>query len=163
MTLLVLGLVLFLGVHSVRVVPDRWRVYYHRPPWRRAVEGCLLAVVAGWAGLGSVGSRPGPSRPCAVVDTAGGHAASGLAAGAVGVCAVGGSLCAAQPHLMWAVLSVRAVRQRDDAAALAPGPHRHSSLRATVITGVLGVAAWAGFAVWGHSAWIGVSLLGCEV
>lgn len=31
------------------------------------------------------------------------------------------------------------------------------SLRATAITGVLGVVAWAGFAVWGHSAWIGVS------
>ena len=192
MTLLVLGLVLFLGVHSVRVVADRWRsatiARLGEGPWKGVyslVSLAGLALVVWGYGL----ARQDPvllwTPPVAMR-----HLASLLVLLAFVLLAAAyvprnhiknrlrhpmvlGVKLWALAHLLsngnladvvlfgsflvWAVLSFRAARQRDDAAALAPGPHRHSSLRATAITGVLGVVAWAGFAVWGHSAWIGVS------
>lgn len=192
MTLLVLGLVLFLGVHSVRVVADRWRsstiARLGEGPWKGVyslVSLAGLALVVWGYGL----ARQDPvllwTPPVAMQ-----HLASLLVLLAFVLLAAAyvprnhiknrlrhpmvlGVKLWALAHLLsngnladvvlfgsflvWAVLSFRAARQRDDAAALASGPHRHSSLRATAITGVLGVAAWAGFAVWGHSAWIGVS------
>lgn len=192
MTLLVLGLVLFLGVHSVRVVADRWRsatiARLGEGPWKGVyslVSLAGLALVVWGYGL----ARQDPvllwTPPVAMR-----HLASLLVLLAFVLLAAAyvprnhiknrlrhpmvlGVKLWALAHLLsngnladvvlfgsflvWAVLSFRAARQRDDAAALAPGPLRHSSLRATAVTGVLGVGAWAGFAVWGHSAWIGVS------
>lgn len=192
MTLLVLGLVLFLGVHSVRVVADRWRsatiARFGEGPWKGVyslVSLAGLALVVWGYGL----ARQDPvllwTPPVAMR-----HLASLLVLLAFVLLAAAyvprnhiknrlrhpmvlGVKLWALAHLLsngnladvvlfgsflvWAVLSFRAARQRDDAAALAPGPHRRSSLRATAVTGALGVAAWVGFAVWGHSAWIGVS------
>lgn len=192
MTLLVLGLVLFLGVHSVRVVADRWRsatiARLGEGPWKGVYSLVSLA------GLALVVCGYGLARQDPVLlwtpPVAMRHLASLLVLLAFVLLAAAyvprnhiknrlrhpmvlGVKLWALAHLLsngnladvvlfgsflvWAVLSFRAARQRDDAAALAPGPHRHSSPRATAITGALGVAAWAGFAVWGHSAWIGVS------
>ena len=55
--------------------------------------------------------------------------------------------------LVWAVLSYRAARQRDRAAGT-----RYSAgqLSATLATVAVGAAAWVGFAMWAHAAWIGV-------
>ena len=55
--------------------------------------------------------------------------------------------------LVWAILCFRSSRQRDRAAGLvrAPGSPAMSSL-----TILVGAAAWAGFAFWGHLALIGV-------
>jgi uncharacterized membrane protein len=55
--------------------------------------------------------------------------------------------------LIWAVLCFRAARQRDRAGAPAPAV---GELGMTVLTVIIGGAAWAGFAFWAHAAWIGV-------
>ncbi len=59
--------------------------------------------------------------------------------------------------LVWAALSFRAARQRDRAAGTVYPPGR---VAMTALTMVLGAAAWAGFALWAHAAWIGVRPLG---
>lgn len=55
--------------------------------------------------------------------------------------------------LVWSVLSFRAARARDRAAATVYPAGR---LPATAITVVVGAAAWAVFALWVHAAWLGV-------
>ena len=195
MTLLVLGLVLFLGVHSVRMVASSWRC----ATIARHGEGAWKGVYSllSLAGLALVAWGYGLARQEPVVlwtpPVATRHAASLLMLLAfvllvaayvprnrikirLGHPMVLGVKLWALAHLLsngnladvvlfgsflvWAVLSFRAARQRDDEAVLTPGPSRRSSLRATLITVVLGAVAWAGFAFWGHSAWIGVSPLG---
>ena len=59
--------------------------------------------------------------------------------------------------LLWAVLSFRAARARDRAAGTA---YAAGHLAKTLLTIVLGAAAWAGFAFWAHAAWIGVRQFG---
>ena len=56
--------------------------------------------------------------------------------------------------LLWAVLDFRAARQRDrnQGAVFAPG-----RAAPTVLTVVLGAAAWVAFAFWLHALWIGVA------
>ena len=59
--------------------------------------------------------------------------------------------------LVWAALSFRAARQRDRAVgAVYPA----GSAVMTGVTVVLALAAWAGFALWAHAAWIGVRPFG---
>ena len=59
--------------------------------------------------------------------------------------------------LIWAVMSFRAARQRDRAQ---PDNEVAHTAAATVITVVVGLGAWAGFAFWAHQAWIGVRPFG---
>ena len=56
--------------------------------------------------------------------------------------------------LVWAVLVFRAARRRSEPA---PAPGTAAGTAATV---VVGLAAWAAFAFWGHAALIGVRPLG---
>ena len=59
--------------------------------------------------------------------------------------------------LAWAVLSFIAARKRDRAGNVVYAPGR---LVPTLITVAVGLAAWAGFAMWAHTAWIGVRPFG---
>jgi uncharacterized membrane protein len=59
--------------------------------------------------------------------------------------------------LVWAALSFRAARQRDRLAHTVYAPGRAMP---TVIAVAVGLAAWAGFALWAHTAWIGVRPFG---
>jgi uncharacterized membrane protein len=59
--------------------------------------------------------------------------------------------------LVWAVLDFRAARQRDRVGQVVYAPGR---LGPTVVTVVVGVLLWAGFAFWAHGAWIGVRPFG---
>jgi uncharacterized membrane protein len=58
--------------------------------------------------------------------------------------------------LVWAALSFRAARARDRAMGKV---YPEGRMAMTVLTVVLGTAAWAGFAMWLHRAWLGVSPL----
>lgn len=59
--------------------------------------------------------------------------------------------------LVWAVLCFRAARKRDRAANTV---YPAGNLPATVATLVLGLVAWAGFAMWAHGVLIGVRPFG---
>ena len=59
--------------------------------------------------------------------------------------------------LLWAVLSFRAARARDRAAGTV---YPRGIVAMTLLTVVVGAAAWAGFAFWAHAAWIGVRPFG---
>jgi uncharacterized membrane protein len=59
--------------------------------------------------------------------------------------------------LVWAVLSFRAARQRDRANQTVYAPGRTGP---TVVTAVVGLLAWAGFAFWAHGALFGVRPFG---
>ena len=59
--------------------------------------------------------------------------------------------------LLWAVLSFRAARARDRAAGTV---YPAGSVAQTLLTVVIGAAAWAAFAFWAHGAWIGVRPFG---
>jgi uncharacterized membrane protein len=59
--------------------------------------------------------------------------------------------------LVWAVLSFRAAKARDRVAGTTYPP---GALVRTLITIVVGTAAWIAFAVWAHAAWIGVRPFG---
>ena len=59
--------------------------------------------------------------------------------------------------LLWGVLCFRAARQRDRAGRV---EYAAGNLPATLVTIVLGVAAWAGFAFWGHGYLIGIRPFG---
>ena len=59
--------------------------------------------------------------------------------------------------LVWAALSFRAARARDRATGTV---YASGTLAMTLLTVVVGTAAWAGFALWLHRAWLGVAPLG---
>jgi len=59
--------------------------------------------------------------------------------------------------LLWAVLSFRAARARDRAAGTV---YPAGTAGGTAVTVAVGLAAWAGFAFWGHAVLIGVRPLG---
>ena len=61
--------------------------------------------------------------------------------------------------LLWAILSFRAARLRD-AAAVVKAEITHSPASRTILTLVLGVVAWAAFAIWAHGPLIGVRPFG---
>ncbi len=192
MAWLVLGLVLFLGAHSVRIVAEGWRTQMLRRigelPWKGlmallSVAGFVLIVWGyGQARLETVALWT-PPRGMA-------HAASLLVLVAfillVAAYVPGNSIKSRLRHpmvlsvkvwalahllsngnladvvlfgsfLVWAVLDFRAARQRDRAQMLRAAPGR---LVPTLITVVVGIAAWAGFAFWAHARWIGVSPFG---
>lgn len=192
MWFLILGLVLFLGVHSVRIVADDWRTQtlarLGEGPWKG-----LYSLVSA-LGLGLIIWGYGLARQQPVVlwvpPIGMRHAASLLTLVAFILLAAAyvprNGIKARLHHpmvlsvkvwalahllsngnladvllfggfLVWAVLSFRAARQRDRAqnAVYAPG-----TAVGTAITVVVGAAAWAGFAFWGHAWLIGVAPMG---
>jgi uncharacterized membrane protein len=59
--------------------------------------------------------------------------------------------------LAWSALSFRAARARDRDAGTVYPPGRRVP---TLVTVIVGLAAWAFFAFWAHGAWIGVKPFG---
>lgn len=193
MTYLVLGLVLFLGVHSVRVVADGWRtrqLQVHGEALYKAVYSLLsvAGLVLTVYGFGVVRETPVLlwSVPIALR-----HAASLLlvvafvllAAAYVPGNAIGqrlrhpmvlGVKTWALAHvlstgrletavlfgsfLLWAVLNFAAARRRDRQAVPPPVPAASSA--ATVLTVVVGIGAYAVFAVLLHGLLIGIRPFG---
>ena len=192
MTILILGLVIFLGLHSVRVFAEGWRNGVRTRLGENAWKGLYsLASILGLAlivwGFGLARQQPvllwSPplwTRHLAALLTL---AAFVMLAAAY----VPGNAIKARLHhpmilgvktwalahllangrlagvllfgsfLVWAVLSFRAARQRDRAGHITYPPGRTGP---TLVTVVVGLAAWAGFAFWAHAAWIGVRPFG---
>ncbi len=192
MTLLILGLVLFLGVHSVRIVGEGWRT----ATIARVGEGAWKGVVSllSLAGLMLIVWGYGEARQAPQVLWASPiwvrHLASLLTLVAFVLLAaayVPGNHLKARLHhpmvlavkvwalshlianntladlvlfgafLVWSVLDFRAARARDRAAGTVyPGGHAAR----TALTVVIGVVAWAAFAMWAHRALFGVAPFG---
>ena len=192
MALMLVGLLIFLGVHSVRVFANGWRARtiarIGEGPWKGAYSLLSLAgfVMIVW-GFGLARQQPVLLwQPPSGMR----HLAALLVLLAfIGVAAayVPGNMIRARLHhpmvlgvktwavahllangtladvllfgsfLLWAVLSFIAARRRDrvDNTVYRPG-----TLAPTVVTLLVGAAAWAGFAFWLHAAWIGVRPFG---
>lgn len=189
---LVLGLVLFLGVHSTRIVGEGFRSAQIA---RLGVNGWKalysLASIAGFVlivwGYGQARQQPVVlwATPAAMRHLA---ALLTLPAFVLLVAAyVPGNRIKSRLHhpmvlgvklwalahllanntladlllfggfLVWAVLSFRAARARDRAAGTVYPAGRTAP---TLVTLVVGVAVWVGFAFWAHEAWIGVRPFG---
>ena len=192
MSLLVLGLVLFLGVHSVRIVADGWRRHtisrIGLGAWKAAYSLIAIAgfvlIVFGWAA-----ARTAPQvlwiaplwmkhaaslfTLVAFVLLAAAYVPGNAIKAAVGHPMVASVKLWAFVHLLvngtvagvllfgsflaWAVIDYVASRRRDRREGLV---RVRGSLGATAATVVIGVAAWAAFAFWGHAALIGIAPLG---
>lgn len=169
MWLLVLGLVLFLGVHSVRIVADGWRTQMlarmGEMPWKglySLVSAVGLALIV-W-GYGQARQQP---VVLWVPPIGMRHAAALLTLVAFVLLAATyvprNAIKARLHHPMvlgvkvWAVLSFRAARQRDRAQGTV---YAAGSAAGTAAAVVVGLVAWAGFAFWGHAWLIGVAPLG---
>ena len=192
MTLLILGLVLFLGVHSTRIVAEGWRGRFIAQRGEMAWKG--LYAVLSIAGFALIVWGYGQARLQPVVlwgsPTWTRHLAALLTVPAlillVAAYVPGNAIKARLKHpmvlgvkvwafahllanntladlllfggfLVWAVFSFRAARGRDRAQGIVYAPGRALP---TVIAVVGGLAAWAFFAFWAHSAWIGVKPFG---
>jgi len=192
MSLLILGLVLFLGVHSVRIFADGWRsrviaargenvwkgiytllslagfvlivwgycqarqqpvVLWGSPNWTRHAAALLtliafLMLFAAYVPGNAIKARLKHPMVLAVKVWAIAHL---LANNTLADLLLFGGF------LVWAVFDFRSARQRDRAAGTVYPPGRALP---TVITLVVGLAAYAGFAFWAHTAWIGVPPFG---
>jgi uncharacterized membrane protein len=192
MTWLVLGLILFLGMHSVRIVADSWRsarvaalglnswkaiysvvsvigfvlivwgygaaraapvVLYAPPVWTRHVAALLtipafILLIAAYVPGTRIKRAVGHPMVAAVKLWALAHL---LANGTLADLVLFGAF------LAWAVANYISARRRDRAAGVVyvAGP-----LMRDVAAVVIGLAAWAVFAVWLHGAWIGVRPFG---
>ena len=192
MTLLILGLVLFLGVHSTRIVAEGWRGRFIAQRGEMAWKG--LYAVLSIVGFALIVWGYGQARLQPVVlwasPTWTRHLAALLTVPAliflVAAYVPGNAIKARLRHpmvlgvkvwalahllanntladlllfggfLVWAVFSFRAARGRDRAQGIVYAPGRALP---TVITVVVGLAAWAFFAFWAHAAWIGVKPFG---
>ena len=192
MTLLILGLILFLGVHSVRIFADGWRSAQIAQRGEGAWKG--LYSVASLVGFVLIVYGYGQARTEPVVlwtpQLWARHLAAllmllsfillaaayvprnGLKAAvhhpmvlAVKVWALThllanhtlADLLLFGSFLVWAVLDFRAARQRDRAANTV---YPRGTVAGTLITVVVGVAAWAVFAFWAHAWLFGVSPMG---
>ncbi len=192
MAWLILGLVVFLGVHSVRIVADGWRANtinrVGEGPWKGAYT--LLSLL----GFALIVWGFGQARQAPVVvwqsPTGMRHASAlltliafvflaaayvprnaikaklhhplvlGVKVWALAHLLANGRLAGMVlfgAFLVWAVLLFRSARQRDRAN---PPQPVHATAAATVLTVLLGGAAWAAFAFWGHLKLIGISPLG---
>jgi uncharacterized membrane protein len=189
MLYLVLGLVIFLGIHSVRIVADDWRNLTRDRigalPWKGLYS---LVSIAGFAlivwGFGQTRADPVVlwTPPLAMRHVAGlltlvsfillvaayiprnafkvrlrHPMILGVKVWALAHLLANGRLSHVVlfgAFLIWAILDFRSCRQRDQGAA--PVAVRSATL-ATVLTLVIGVAAWVGFAFWGHQHLIGVA------
>lgn len=188
MTLLVLGLLLFLGVHSVRIVADPWRTATLARVGDKTWKGVYtLLAIAGFGLIvwGYSLARQSPVALWAPMPWAR-HLASLLTLLAFILLAAAyvprngfkarlhhpmllsvklwafahllanhtlADLLLFGGFLLWAVLAFRAARKRDAAAATV---YPAGTAVGTVATVVVGAAAWAGFALWAHAAWLGI-------
>ncbi len=192
MVWLILGLVLFLGAHSVRVFAEGWRTTTRARLGENAYKGLYSVVSVLGFGLIIWGFGQARQQPVLLWVPPVGmrHLASLLTLLAFVMLAgayVPGNAIKAKLHhpmvlgvktwalahllangmlahvvlfgafLLWAVLNFRAARQRDRAGQVVYPAGRAVP---TVITVVLGVLLWAGFAFWAHGAWIGVRPFG---
>ena len=188
MNILVFGLVIFLGVHSVRIVAEGWRTQTRARMGEMPFKGVYSVLsIVGFAliiwGFGQARQQPVQlwSPPTAMR-----HAASLLTLvsfillaaayvpgngikGRVHHPMVLGVKVWALAHLLangnvahvvlfgaflvWAVLNFGAARRRDRAAGTI---YPAGTSTGTVITLVVGVAAWAATAFWLHGLVIGV-------
>jgi uncharacterized membrane protein len=189
---LVLGLVLFLGSHSVRIFADGWRQQTIARLGEQAWKGTYALVsLAGFAllvwGFGQARLTPEPLwfPPLPMRHIAGLLTLMALIF-LVAAYVPGNAIKARLHHpmvlsvkvwalahllangrladvvlfgafLLWAIADFRSLRQRDRAAGTT---YPAGKAVPTVITVVVGLAAWAGFAFWGHAWLIGVSPLG---
>ncbi len=189
MSLLILGLVLFLGVHSVRIVAEGWRTSVRARLGDGAWKGLYSVLsIAGFVllciGYGAARAQPVMLWPSPAWTR---HLAALLTLPAfvmlVAAYVPGNAIKARLKHpmllgvktwalahliangnladlllfggfLVWAVLCFRAARRRDAAAPVATPPGRAIPTLVTVLVGLL---AYAAFAMWGHAALIGVS------
>jgi uncharacterized membrane protein len=192
MTLLLLGLILFLGVHSTRIVADSWRTAMlarlGEGGWKGAyalasAAGLTLIVIGyGQARLAPVDlwmpplwTRHAASAlvlPAFVLLTAAYVPGNSIKA-RLGHPMVLGTKVWALAHLLangrladvflfgglllWAVLAFRSARARDRAAGLVRPAGRTAP---TVITLVVGLVAWAAFAMFLHLPLMGVRPFG---
>jgi uncharacterized membrane protein len=186
MPVLIAGLLLFLGVHSLRIVAEDWRSTqierFGAPAWKLGYTALSLlgfALIV-W-GFGLARQQPQPLWPMPprgmnhlaallnllafVLLTAAYVPRNHLKARlrhpmilGVKVWALAhllanntlADLLLFGGFLVWAVLCFRAARRRDGPA---PAAGRAPN---TVLTVLIGSAAWAAFAFWGHAALIGV-------
>ena len=188
MGMLVLGLVLFLGLHSTRIFAEDWRsrtinkvgektwkgvysllsvvgfalivwgfgvareepVFVWAPPVGMRHLASLLTMVAfillaaAYVPANAIKARLHHPMLLSVKVWALSHF---LANGNLAHVVLFGSF------LVWAVLCFRAARQRDRVAKTV---YTAGKLPASLLTIVVGVAAWAGFAFWGHGVLIGI-------
>jgi len=192
MLYLILGLVLFLGVHSVRIVADDWRTRtiarIGAGPWKGlysllSLLGFLLIV---W-GFGQ--ARMAPLQlwsPLAgmrllvwlltlvafvllvAAYVPGNHFKAwvhhpmvlAVQVWALAHLLVNGNLAHVVlfgAFLVWGVADFSSARQRDRAGAVRYAPGRWVP---TLVTLVVGVLAWAVFAMWLHGWWIGIRVMG---
>ena len=192
MIVLILGLVVFLGAHSVRIVADDFRTRqiarFGERTWKGAYSVVSLvgfALIVWGYGLAraepvAVWDPPTWTRHLAALLTIPAFILFAAAKGpvtrikaAVGHPMVAGVKVWAVAHLIsngtladvllfggflaWAVADYASARRRDRVAGrrYAAGPIRHD-----VVAVVVGLAAWAVFALWLHAWLIGVRPLG---
>lgn len=191
MAVLLLGLVLFLGVHSTRIAAEGWRAATIARIGEKKWKGAYTLVsLAGFAllvwGYGLSRQNPivlwspprGMNHLAAllmvvsfVLLVAAYVPRNGIKAKlhhpmilSVKVWALAHLLANGNladvvlfgVFLVWAVLDFRAARQRDRAANVV---YPAGTAKGTVLTIVIGFAAWAVFAFWAHAWLIGVSPL----
>ncbi len=192
MTLLILGLVLFLGLHSTRIIAETWRAGMRTRLGENAWKGAysvlsLLGLALIVWGYGAARQQPVVLWTSPLWTR---HLAALLTVPAfmllVAAYVPGNHIKAAVRHpmalgvklwalahllanntvadlllfgsfLVWAVLCFRAARQRDRAGQVSYPAGR---LAPTLVCVAVGLAAWAGFAIWAHGAWIGVRPFG---
>jgi uncharacterized membrane protein len=194
MTYLALGLLLFLGIHSVRIFAEDWRQKRLDTLGEAAWKGTYSLISV--AGFALIVWGYGVARQAPVVlwvpPVGLRHAASLLTLVSFVLLAAtyvpANALKARLKHpmvlgiklwalahllsngnladvllfgsfLLWAILSFRAARLRD-AAEVVKAEITHSPASRTILTLVLGVVAWAAFALWAHGPLIGVRPFG---
>lgn len=188
MAYLILGLLIFLGVHSLRIVADDWRTARIARSGENAWKGMYslasavgLGLIVWGYGLARVEplalwSTPSWTRQVAALLTlpafillVAAYVPGNRIKAAVGHPMVAGVKLWALAHLLangsladlllfggflaWAVASFAAARRRDRAAGrtyAVLGWPRDAAVAA------IGIAAWAGFAFWGHVVLIGM-------
>ena len=193
MAALVLGLVLFLGLHSTRIFAEGWRtqtmesfgekeykllysvlsiagfallvwgyglarhdpvILWNQPPvWTRHLASLLTLIafvllVAAYVPGNAIKAKLRHPMILGVKVWALAHLISNNTLA---------DLLLFGSFLVWAVLDYRAARRRERtlATVIDAGP-----LSRTILTVVVGVVAWAVFAMWAHRVLIGVSPLG---
>ena len=183
MVMLLLGLVLFLGVHSTRIVANGWRSdmigRFGEMPWKAAYAALSIAgfVLIVW-GFGLARQQPvqlwmPPLTLIAFVLLAATYVPRNAIKArlhhpmvlAVKVWALAHLLSNGNlahvilfgTFLLWAAMSFRAARARDRVAGTV---YPAGTAAGTGMTVVVGVAAWALFAFWAHGALIGVRPIG---
>lgn len=192
MIYLILGLVLFLGIHSTRIFASTWRdrqvARFGAGGWKGLYT--LLSLVGfGLIVWGYGEARTAPTilwtPPIAMRHVAAlltllafplvvaayiprnhlkakiGHPMyAGVKLWAFGHLLANGSLADVLlfgGFLAWAVVGFVSSRKRDRAAGVT---YPAGEAVRTILVLVIGVAVWAGFALWAHGAWIGVRPFG---